>query len=333
MVCAARRPEGARHPVAARRLARRCLDRRRRRRGVERDFALGAAHRRVPSLLERTEPPGSQRPLCRRARGGPGGQRLDRVQRHRVASRGTETAVSTGSRLEICFRPWFGTSSSTPTGRLWIASLRGLVRVDDPAAASPVFRQYTTSDGLSSNETTAVVEDTSGRLYVATARGLDRLEPATGRIKHFSVSDGLPLARDQLGRARPPHRTPLVYSVHRSGPPDPAGRSASGRAAHSDHRGGRGQRTAAAAAARRTDRRLRSSCATIAIISASTLSRLASALGRICVISTGWKAPETTGARLRSSAPSISPTLRQGPTDSPCGPSTRRHPQCRTRDP
>lgn len=80
------------------------------------------------------------------------------------------------------------------TGRLWIASLRGLVRIDDPAAVSPVFRRYTTRDGLSSNETTAVVEDTSGRLYVATARGIDRVDPATGRIKHFSSSDGWPLA-------------------------------------------------------------------------------------------------------------------------------------------
>jgi len=78
-------------------------------------------------------------------------------------------------------------------GRLWFASNRGLVRVDDPSVDSPVLRQYTTRDGLSSNETTALVEDTSGRLYVGTARGLDRLEPATGRIKHFSVSDGLPL--------------------------------------------------------------------------------------------------------------------------------------------
>jgi signal transduction histidine kinase/ligand-binding sensor domain-containing protein len=78
-------------------------------------------------------------------------------------------------------------------GRLWIASYRGLFRVDDPAAASPVFRQYTIRDGLSSNETSVLVEDAGGRLYVGTARGLDRLDPATGRIKHFSVSDGLPL--------------------------------------------------------------------------------------------------------------------------------------------
>jgi len=78
-------------------------------------------------------------------------------------------------------------------GRIWIASYSGLVRVDDPAADPPVFRRYTTREGLSSSETTALAEDMVGRLYIGTARGLDRLEPATGRIKHFSASDGLPL--------------------------------------------------------------------------------------------------------------------------------------------
>ena len=30
-----------------------------------------------------------------------------------------------------------------------------------------------------------------GRIYAGTARGLDRLDPATGNFKHYSTSDGL----------------------------------------------------------------------------------------------------------------------------------------------
>lgn len=77
-------------------------------------------------------------------------------------------------------------------GRLWLASSRsGLLRVDDPAAERPVFKTYATAQGLSSNNTTALTEDHFGRIYVATARGLDQLEPATGRIRHFTTDDGL----------------------------------------------------------------------------------------------------------------------------------------------
>jgi hypothetical protein len=36
-----------------------------------------------------------------------------------------------------------------------------------------------------------ITEDRYGRLYVGTARGLDRLDPATGRVKPFTAADGL----------------------------------------------------------------------------------------------------------------------------------------------
>lgn len=112
------------------------------------------------------------------------------------------------------------------SGRIWIASRRGLVRVDDPTTQSPSFRQYTTSDGLSSNEATALVEDANGRLYIGTARGLDRLDPATGRIKHFSTSDGLPLG--EINSAVLDRRTGHLWFAHLGGvvrlipPPDTA---------------------------------------------------------------------------------------------------------------
>jgi signal transduction histidine kinase/ligand-binding sensor domain-containing protein len=77
-------------------------------------------------------------------------------------------------------------------GRLWISSSHGgLARIDDPSAARPEFKHYTTADGLSSNNTRCIVEDLLGRIYVGTVRGLDRLIPETGRVKHYSRADGL----------------------------------------------------------------------------------------------------------------------------------------------
>ncbi|MEW6212087.1 MAG: two-component regulator propeller domain-containing protein [Acidobacteriota bacterium] len=77
-------------------------------------------------------------------------------------------------------------------GRLWIASTTGgLGRLDDPSAAQPRFITYTTAQGLSSNSINCITEDRYGRLYVGTRRGLDRLDPATGRVKPFTVADGL----------------------------------------------------------------------------------------------------------------------------------------------
>jgi len=77
-------------------------------------------------------------------------------------------------------------------GRLWLVSSRsGLIRVDDPTAEHPVFKAYTTADGLSSNTAEGITEDLQGYIYVGTGRGLDRLDPATGHIKHFSTADGL----------------------------------------------------------------------------------------------------------------------------------------------
>jgi ligand-binding sensor domain-containing protein/two-component sensor histidine kinase len=78
------------------------------------------------------------------------------------------------------------------SGRLWLASDEsGLVRVDHPGAERPVFVSYTTSQGLSSNNTEVITEDDLGHIYVGGARGLDRLDPSTGRVKHFTVADGL----------------------------------------------------------------------------------------------------------------------------------------------
>jgi ligand-binding sensor domain-containing protein len=85
-------------------------------------------------------------------------------------------------------------------GRLWIGSRRrGLLRVDDPSKANPVFSAYTRSSGLSSLTVTALAEDLDGRIYVASGSGIDRLDPATGRIRTFTTADGVLPAEARVG--------------------------------------------------------------------------------------------------------------------------------------
>jgi hypothetical protein len=77
-------------------------------------------------------------------------------------------------------------------GRLWLGSARGgLVRVDDSGGDKPSFLSYTTAQGLSSNKAEVITEDADGHIYVGGGHGLDRLDPATGRVKHFTTADGL----------------------------------------------------------------------------------------------------------------------------------------------
>jgi ligand-binding sensor domain-containing protein/signal transduction histidine kinase len=77
-------------------------------------------------------------------------------------------------------------------GRLWItSSLGGVGRMDDPSADTPQFKIYTVADGLASNATRCLTEDEWGRIYVGAGRGVDRLDPATGRVKHYTTADGL----------------------------------------------------------------------------------------------------------------------------------------------
>lgn len=91
-------------------------------------------------------------------------------------------------------------------GRLWVASSQGGVsRIDDTAAAQPAFHTYSTTQGLSSNQVFSIVEDQSGRFYVAGGRGVDRLDPATGVVRRFTLGEDLPsfevtqMARDRDG--------------------------------------------------------------------------------------------------------------------------------------
>jgi ligand-binding sensor domain-containing protein/signal transduction histidine kinase len=89
-------------------------------------------------------------------------------------------------------------------GRLWLGSNSyGLVRIDDPAAEHPAFRLYTTAEGLTSGIIRSIAEDGLHRLYLGTSRSVDRFDLATGRIKRYTVADGLAANESQAAyRAR-----------------------------------------------------------------------------------------------------------------------------------
>src|SRR5262249_6765810 len=72
-------------------------------------------------------------------------------------------------------------------GRLWVATGEGGVcRIDHPGDERPSFASYSTADGLTSNQVNSVTEDRWGMIYVGTGRGVDRLDPATGHIRHYT---------------------------------------------------------------------------------------------------------------------------------------------------
>ena len=78
------------------------------------------------------------------------------------------------------------------SGRLWIAtSDGGVARVDNPNDDRPTFVTYAKQQGLSSDLITSIVEDQSGRIYLGTGLGIDRLDPATGHVQKYTTADGL----------------------------------------------------------------------------------------------------------------------------------------------
>ena len=77
-------------------------------------------------------------------------------------------------------------------GWLWIGlSSGGLSMTTDPRAERPKFVNYSTRNGLANNAVWILAEDDFGRIYASTGKGLDRIDPSTGQIRHFTAADGL----------------------------------------------------------------------------------------------------------------------------------------------
>ena len=89
---------------------------------------------------------------------------------------------------------WMRDIDMDSRGRLWFANTSaGLLRLVDPNAEGRLeFLRYGRTEGLSSDGVYCVVDDAAGRIYAGSGRGIDRLNPETGRVENFTTSDGLP---------------------------------------------------------------------------------------------------------------------------------------------
>jgi ligand-binding sensor domain-containing protein/signal transduction histidine kinase len=84
-------------------------------------------------------------------------------------------------------------------GWVWIGlRYKGVSVTKEPAADRLSFFNYSTADGLTSNTVWSIAEDDSGRIYLGTGRGLDRIDPVSGRVQHITA--GEKLTGDVLGQ-------------------------------------------------------------------------------------------------------------------------------------
>ena len=80
----------------------------------------------------------------------------------------------------------------THDGRLWIGSNGyGLYKRVTGKDGEERFVAYTTNEGLANNSVKGIVEDDSGKLWVATGNGLSVLNPQTGVFSTLGEADGL----------------------------------------------------------------------------------------------------------------------------------------------
>jgi ligand-binding sensor domain-containing protein len=86
---------------------------------------------------------------------------------------------------------------SGENGELWLALLGEGVCRYNPTEGT--FRFYTTSTGLSSNTTYCLLKDRSGNIWVSTNNGISRINPETGQIRIFGMTDGLGISEFNSG--------------------------------------------------------------------------------------------------------------------------------------
>lgn len=97
-------------------------------------------------------------------------------------------------------------------GALWIGTTNGLnhITAEDLAAGRPVFRVFTTRDGLPNSTIYGILPGLDGQLWLSTNRGLSRFDPASGEFDNFGIADGLP-ANEMNGGAELRTRDGRLY--------------------------------------------------------------------------------------------------------------------------
>jgi ligand-binding sensor domain-containing protein/two-component sensor histidine kinase len=77
-------------------------------------------------------------------------------------------------------------------GRIWVATpTKGLLKIENLISGNPTTKVYSTTEGLSSVSGQFLTEDAAGKIYYLNARALDVLEPETGKVRRYTIADGL----------------------------------------------------------------------------------------------------------------------------------------------
>lgn len=74
------------------------------------------------------------------------------------------------------------------SGRLWVATHRGLAFAEAPHSGRPRFTQ---NQELHQGEVWSLTEDSAGRIYAGTANGVEQWDPARGVVHRLTAADGL----------------------------------------------------------------------------------------------------------------------------------------------
>jgi ligand-binding sensor domain-containing protein/signal transduction histidine kinase len=95
---------------------------------------------------------------------------------------------------------------------VWIGSEGGgLGWIKNSGDPHPSIEIYNTGRGMSSDIIECLVEDRAGHVYAGTAKGVDRVDPETGHVRHFSPADGL--ARGEFHGAVRDHAGSLWFAT------------------------------------------------------------------------------------------------------------------------
>ncbi|WP_229518292.1 diguanylate cyclase [Massilia sp. PAMC28688] len=78
-----------------------------------------------------------------------------------------------------------------PKGRLWVGTAKGLNQVITGADGSISFRSFDGKDSVGAVKILAIGADQAGHIWMSTASGLLRLDPASGKVSRYTTADGL----------------------------------------------------------------------------------------------------------------------------------------------
>ena len=178
-------------------------------------------------------------------------------------------------------------------GRLWIAAWGGLGLVYNPGSPHIGVRVYKTSNGLACDTIHCLIEDTAGRIYAGTAKGVDRLDARSGHIKHFSTVDGL--AHGEIRRRLGIARQSLVRDHARPVEADPCRGPAARHPVGTDHGFARWTRTLSGFASWRNANLTRGFAALFRTSFRSSLWASTTSRKRTWATSTSWRAGTPAG--------------------------------------